>query len=228
MRQRLLLAALILTASGLGGIAPARAQTSCGRAYCLALPAVTAPAPLHLVTSELYATFGAGANLLVYGLFANDSGAPLCDVAIRYWLFNPGEAVQSDTRRIDVVMPDEIEWRVLFRNPAGGYSFTTAVEQWRSEDCNYVRLTPIEQRVVERDAFVLEVSGSVRNDSAQTVRDPRIRLSPGEAFSHHDDYLLTGVSIAPGATATYSTTVFFRYHGGLITSFDVSAIGRGD
>lgn len=229
MQRSLVLIGILLIAGALLCSGPAAAQGLCGRAHCVALPDVFAPMPAHQTGSRLiYIAVGVAPRPLLYGLFANDAGTPLCDVEVAYAIDNPSIDDMAGTARIAVLMPDEIEWRGLSNQVESGYSLTTEVRSWRASDCSYIRLTPAEQQVTAIDLANLQVTGSVRNDTGQTLSDLRVRLMPGNAFSHHHDLQLTGISLSPGATAIYSETLQLWYHGGTITSFSVSAIGRGD
>jgi hypothetical protein len=223
MRRHLAALVLLIVAGALGAGAPAAAQPLCPRAYCVALPVVHTPLPAFLVGSEVrYYLLGHLPIGLLYAQFGSSTGAPVCDVVVDYLVDKPVGADEAGTVTIPVVMPDEIEWRSLAQEPEPGSSLRIAVRSWRIASCDYVRLTALELRGTALDYSLTQIEGSIRNDTPVTVRSPRVRLYPGHAFRHHYDFTLEGVTLEPGATATYSQMMTGMWYS---TAFSASAIG---
>lgn len=223
-----LLVTLLLVVTTLGA-GPAGAQEGCQQAHCILLPAVGVYAVAHLERNEVLGsqTNGPTFHAWIYGLFKNTTGAPLCDVRFEIRHSTPEQEEQRSTVTLEVMMPDELEWRVLapYTWP---YSLTAHLQAWRSADCDYIRLTPVAQRVTVLGPNDVLVTGMVRNDMARPMGDLRIRLMPGPGYTHHTDLRLAGVTLAPGAEVGYAATIRLYDHGGATTSFDVSAIGVGE
>ena len=225
--RRLVLVGILILAPFWLTTPPLRAQAACSDAHCLFFPLVTYPPPVRFERSEQsFYMVGVVPVGVIYGVFTNQIATPICDVTIDYQIDNPTVLDQSGSRTITVVMPDEEEWRFLDNQKEQDYTVRAVVRNWRADGCLYTRLTPIDQMVTQLSFSAMAVTGTVRNDSGNTVRGLRVRLMPGQNYTHHYDLNIPNVVLTPGMTATYSTTMSIWYMP--VNSYAVSAIGADD
>lgn len=208
----------------LPGGTPTTAAQRNATTHRLYLPLVlTPPPPIEIV--DVYTSGGRYGIRYKNTALRNNTTTTICNIRVGYGLTTSSNAIVVEQSSFPVVFPAEtVHFSESFIDWEDIVSYQATVSEWHSEHCPYAQLTPVSQEVTQTDAYSVSITGTIRNDTATTLTNIVVMLSPG-VYKSSQVVQVMPTTLDPGGVGTYSGGMFFPHAPYLPTSFDVRAYG---
>lgn len=177
------------------------------------LPSISDQAPVEIVASTLWPA-PTRPWYLISGYLRNTTTVPIYDVVLDVELYNEqGTLLYSYQERAEqpVTFPGELNPFFFMAGPA----FLEPRPRYQLTVAGWSAVSPVEYRpltVLSAEPLICNnyctVEGEIRNDYAQSLRDIQVVVFLLDEPHQAGGTFLSSTSLAPGATATYTSTTF--------------------